>query len=141
MRELTLGESLEVLSRNRYGHLGVRDAEGVTVVPIGHALSGDRLVAHAMPGHKVQCMRRWPHVALLVDEVRDPAHWRSVLVRGRFKEIGEPERREYDRLTLVRAFGGSASAVTTAHGHSVTLADAVIFEIVIDSLTGRAESL
>lgn len=42
---------------------------------------------------------------------------------------------------LVDAFDGSASAVTTPHGHSVTLADAVIFDIVIGSIAGRAESL
>jgi len=64
-----------------------------------------------------------------------------VLVRGRFREITDPEARAADRRALVRGFGGSASAVTTAHGHSVTLADAVIFEIIVDSMTGRAESL
>jgi len=32
-------------------------------------------------------MRHDPYVAFGVDEIEDPAHWRSVLLQGRFHEL------------------------------------------------------
>ena len=140
MRDLTESECLDLLGRHRYGRLGVRDADGVVIVPLSYALEGDTLVAHAGPGHKVQLMRLWPHIALEVDEIRDTAHWRSVLVKGRYTELLDEEQRTAARLALLRAFEGSVSSVTAGHGHHVSLADAIMFRIKIESITGRAES-
>lgn len=141
MRDLTPAECMEVLARHTFGRLGVRDAEGVLILPLSYALAGEALIAHAGPGHKLHSMRLWPHVAFEVDEVRDRAHWRSVLVRGRFKELLNEDDRTAARLALLRAFEGSASSITAPHGHSVHLADAIMFRICIDAVTGRAESL
>ncbi len=141
MRDLTTAECMELLGRHTFGRLGVRDAEGVIIIPLSYALEVDALIGHAVPGHKLHSMRLWPHVAFEVDEVRDRAHWRSVLVRGRFKELTQEADRTAARLALLRAFEGSASSITAPHGHSVHLADAIMFRICIDSITGRAESL
>ena len=84
-------------------------------------------------------MRRWPHVALLVDEIQNPAHWRSVLVRGRWEELHTDEDKFRARALLLRAFEGSLMSVTAGHGHRTTLGDAIVFRIVIEEITGRAE--
>ena len=141
MRDLSPAECQDLLAGHRFGRLGVRDAEGVDIVPISYALDGDSIVGHSPAGHKLQLMRLWPHVGFEVDEVRNIAQWRSVLVRGRFREVVAEDERTAARIALLRAFEGSVSAVTAGHGHHVTLADAALFRICIDSLTGRAEGL
>lgn len=140
MRELGYDECLEILSHHRFGRVAMRDADGVYIVPISYALEGDALYAHAAPGHKVQLMRRWPHVAIEVDEVQDAAHWRSVLVRGRFEELFDEEEKTAARMRLLKAFGGDISAVTAGHGHRVSLAEAVLFRVLVSEITGRAEN-
>jgi nitroimidazol reductase NimA-like FMN-containing flavoprotein (pyridoxamine 5'-phosphate oxidase superfamily) len=138
-REFDLGECLEMLERHRFGRLGVRDADGVYLVPIGYAVEAGFLYGHAPPGHKLQLLRMWPHVAFEVDEVEDAAHYRCVLVKGAYEEITDEEEKAAARLRLLRRFGGEVTAVTAGHGHRVHLADATLFRIRIDSLSGRGE--
>ena len=139
-RELGYDECLAMLEHHRFGRLGVRDAEGVYIVPISYAFGPGALFGHAPPGHKLQLMRLWPHVALEIDEVEDAAHWRAVLVKARFEEIEGANDRADARLRLLAAAGGNVSAVTAGHGHRVHLADATLFRLRIESVSGRAES-
>ncbi len=141
LRELSAAECEEILKRRRFGRIAMRDAEGAYIVPIGYAVEGEAIYAHAAPGRKVQLMRLWPHVAFEVDEIEDGAHWRSVLVRGRYEEIQGEEARQHARLLLVKAFDGNPMSVTAGHGHRTHLADAVLFRIRMEDVTGRAEGL
>lgn len=140
MRELGYDECIEILSHHRFGRLAVRDADGVYIVPISYVLEGDALYGHAPPGHKVQLMRLWPHIAIEVDEVQDVGHWRSVLVRGRFEEIFDEEQKTAARMRLLKAAGGELTAVTAGHGHRVSLAEAVLFRLAVSEVSGRAEN-
>ncbi len=100
----------------------MRDAEGAYVGPISCAYSDDDAVyAHAAAGRKIALMPRWPHVALLVDDVQSPAHWRSVMVRGRFEELHTEEDMFRARALLLRAFEGSLMSAPARHGHRTTL--------------------
>ncbi|MBA4179875.1 MAG: flavin-nucleotide-binding protein [Anaerolinea sp.] len=139
LRELSRAECDLVLERHRVGRLGIRDAEGVYLVPICYAFDGLHLYGHAASGRKVSLMRRWPHVAFEVDEVEDESRWRSVLVRGRFEELSDDAEQARARLRLVRAFDGNPQHVTAGHGHRVALADAILFRIRIEDVSGRAE--
>lgn len=141
LRELSAAECDAVLQRHRVGRIGVRDAEGVYVVPISYVYAGGAIYAHSAPGRKIQLMRRWPHVAFHVDEIEHLSRWRSVLVRGRFEELLEQEERQRARLLLVRAFEGSLLAVTAGHGHRTHLADAILWRIRPEEITGRAQGL
>lgn len=138
-RDLRYDECLAMLESHRFGRLGVRDADGVYIVPISYALGSDVLFAHAPPGHKLQLMRLWPHVAFEIDEIEDSAHWRTVLVRAHFEELTDDPSREECRLRLLAAAGNNVLAVTAGHGHRVHLADATLFRLRIQSMTGRAE--
>jgi len=141
LRELATSECEEILQRHRFGRLGVRDAEGVYIVPLSFAYDDHAVFAHAPLGRKVSLMRRWPHVAFQVDEVEDAAHWRSVLVQGRFEELRENGEQAHARLLLVRAFEGNPMSVTAGHGHRTHLADAILFRIRVEEMSGRAEGL
>ncbi len=139
-RELDYGECLAVLSEHRFGRLGIRDADGVYIVPISYVLEQDVIYAHAPPGHKLHLLRIWRHVALEVDEVEGESRWRSVLVRAAFEEITSDEEKLSARLRLLRRFQGDVHAVTAGHGHRVALADATLFLLRIQSVSGRAEN-
>lgn len=139
LRELTREECEAILGRAHLGRIAVRDADGAYIVPMSFVYSGGAIHAHTSPGRKLQLFRRWPHVAFQVDEVEDLSHWRSVLVRGHFREELDPPEQEHTRLLLVRAFAGNPVAVTAPHGHRTTLADAVVFRIEAESISGRAE--
>ncbi|MCZ2108352.1 MAG: pyridoxamine 5'-phosphate oxidase family protein, partial [Dehalococcoidia bacterium] len=92
-RELGYDECIAMLEAHRFGRLGIRDADGVYIVPISYAFAADALYAHAPPGHKLQLMRLWPHVAFQVDEIDDSAHYRSVLVQAHFEELTDEASR------------------------------------------------
>ena len=139
IRDLSTSEMTALLKRHRFGRLGVRDVEGVAVVPISYVLDRDSLICHSPAGHKLQLMRLWNHVGLAVDEIDDEEHWMSVLVQGRFHELTDPAQQQEARLTLLKAFDGNPEAVTAGHGRRTTLADAIVFRISIDSLAGRAQ--
>jgi uncharacterized protein len=140
LRELSVAECDRFLRARRIGRIAIRDAEGAYVVPISYAFADGCIYCHAAPGHKVTLMRRWPHVAFEVDDIRNPATWRSVLVQGKFEELTTEEDRFRARALLLRAFEGSLMSVTAGHGHRTTLAEAVLFRIRIESITGRAEN-
>lgn len=139
IRELSPAECDAVLHGHRIGRIGIRDAEGVYLVPIGYAFDGEHIYGHAASGRKISLMRRWPHVAFEVDEVEDESRWRSVLIRGRFEEIIDDAGQARARLRLLRTFGGNPLHVTAGHGHRVHLADAIVFRIRIEEITGRTE--
>lgn len=140
LRELTTAECIEFLRHHRIARLAIRDAEGVYVVPISYAYGDGAIYGHAAPGKKVQLARRWPHVAVQVDEIWNPATWKSVLVQGRWHELDAEEDRFRARSLLLRAFEGSLMSATAGHGHRTTLADAVIFRVSVETISGRAEN-
>ena len=139
IRDLSPAEITTLLKAHRFGRLGVRDVEGVVIVPISYVLDGETVVCHSPAGHKLHLLRLWPHVGLEVDEIEDESHWMSVLVKGRFHELTDAEGQQTARLILLKAFDLDPRAVTAGHGHRTTLADAVVFRIGIESLTGRAQ--
>src|SRR5689334_2798485 len=132
--ELSNEEIDRLLERNRFGRLGFLLDDQVYITPINYAYEAGVLYGHAPEGTKVQGMRQHPNIAFEVDEIQDPAHWHSVLLHGRFREVRDPDKK---RLTFQRildqAGGGERSEVTWALG----LEDLVIFEVQVDSRTGR----
>ena len=141
LREVPLAECQQLLSHSRIARLAMRDAEGAYVVPISYAYRDGAIYGHAAPGRKIELMRRWPHVSLLVDEVQSPARWRSVLARGRWEELYGEEEKFRARTLLLHNFEGSLMSVTAGHGHRTTLGDAIIFRILVEEVSGRAEQV
>jgi nitroimidazol reductase NimA-like FMN-containing flavoprotein (pyridoxamine 5'-phosphate oxidase superfamily) len=143
--ELNSADIDAVLGRRRYGRLGFTLDGEVYVIPINYAYDGQRLYGQApigspggLPGGtKVRGMRQNPNVAFEVDEIQDPAHWRSVLVQGRFHELHDPaERRQAFERIGAQAGGGERSEVSWALG----LEHLVVFAIEITQRHGRFEA-
>jgi len=141
LRELDQQECEAILLRNSVGRIGIRDAEGVYVVPLSYALRQGCIYAHCAPGHKLALIHLWPHVGFEVDEIQSPEEWQSVLARGRCEELRDEDEKFHARAFLLGAFDGELTKVTSGHGHRTTLADATLLRIRLDELTGRANNL
>ena len=127
-----------ILKRHRFGRLGFTLGDEVFIIPInyGYGSEGMRLYGYAPEGTKVQGMRQNPRVAFEVDEIDDPAHWRSVLVQGRYVEMHERAEKEAAfRRVVLQAGGGESSEVTFA----TDVNHVVVFAIEIRQRSGRFE--
>jgi len=121
--ELTAAEIDALLRRHRYGRVGFTLDDETYVIPINYGYDGACLFGQAptgskgqMPGGtKIAGMRQHPHVAFEVDEIQDPAHWRSVLLHGRFRELhGRAEKQAAFERIIAQADGGERSEVSWA---------------------------
>jgi nitroimidazol reductase NimA-like FMN-containing flavoprotein (pyridoxamine 5'-phosphate oxidase superfamily) len=88
---LTFEECKAVLARSPVGRLAcARDGQPY-IVPIFLWFDDESncLYGFSTVGRKVEWMRRNPKVCVEVDEIADPLHWTTVLVTGRYDEIGD----------------------------------------------------
>lgn len=134
--EMNPGDIDQLLSRNRYGRLGFSLDGQIFITPINYAYDGEILYGHAPEGTKIRGMRQNPTVAFEVDEIRDPAHWHSVLIHGHFVELRERSEKEAAfRRISDQAGGGQRSEVSWA----LDLEHLVIFKIEVQLRSGRFE--
>jgi nitroimidazol reductase NimA-like FMN-containing flavoprotein (pyridoxamine 5'-phosphate oxidase superfamily) len=144
--ELKDHEIEALLARHRYGRLGFALDGQLYIIPInygyangilyGHASVGSDLYGHATLGTKVRGMRQNPTVAFEVDEIQDAAHWRSVLLHGRFVEVHDKDQQKdaFNHI-VAQAGGGERSEVSWA----LDLEHLVVFRIEVTARTGRFE--
>jgi nitroimidazol reductase NimA-like FMN-containing flavoprotein (pyridoxamine 5'-phosphate oxidase superfamily) len=133
-----------LLRRHRYGRLAFSLDEELYIIPINYAYDGVRLYGqapigtkgHVPGGTKIAGMRQNSRVALQVDEIEDPAHWRSVLLQGRYHELHDHEekRAAFDRI-VAQAGGGERSEVSWA----MDIDHLVVFTIEVTQRHGRFE--
>ena len=140
LREMPLVECEDVLLHSRFGRIGIRSADGVYIVPVGFAFADGAIFGHAAPGKKVALLRRWPHVGFQVDDIRSVSVWKSVLAQGTWHELVREDDRRHARAVLLRAFEGNLWWATAGHGHRTTLAEALLYRIDIDEISGRAQN-
>ena len=139
LREMPLSECEEMLLASRVGRIGVRSEAGVYIVPVAFAFAEGAIFGHSAPGKKMALLRLWPHVGFQVDEVRGVTDWRSVLVQGKWHELTEEAGKGHARAVLLRAFDGNLWWATAGHGHRTSLADAMLYRIDIEEISGRAQ--
>ncbi len=92
-----------LLSRNRIGRLAVCTASFPYVVPVSIVYDGQVVYGFSGPGRKIEIMRSQPNVTLLVDEIRSPNQWESVIVEGIYEELTGASDRRQGMATLLAA--------------------------------------
>ncbi|PZO12107.1 MAG: pyridoxamine 5'-phosphate oxidase family protein [Leptolyngbya foveolarum] len=98
-------EIQSLLQQVGHGHLGCAFEGRPYVVPMHYYLedlpegsSGDSTIyIFTTEGQKTQYMEANPQVCLQVEAVKDPLHWRSVVVTGRAERL--TEQADIDRVT------------------------------------------
>jgi hypothetical protein len=141
IHELKPSECEEILNRQSLGRLACSHDDQPYVVPIHFSYDPERgcLYAFSTVGQKILWMRENPKVCVEVEDIGDKNRWTTVLVFGRYEEIGdspdeaETRRRAWDRFQHRPEWWFPAAAKLPSREHHAM----VIYQIAIDRLTGR----
>ena len=140
-------EMEELLKTQIVGRIGCH-AEGETyVVPISYAYEASYIYCHTHEGKKSAIMRKNPNVCFEVEEMKDMANWKSVIVQGKFEELLERKERNNAMQTLLNRYLPIMSSVTTHLGKhwpfqpdDTTDIDGIVFRIAVKEKSGRFET-
>jgi nitroimidazol reductase NimA-like FMN-containing flavoprotein (pyridoxamine 5'-phosphate oxidase superfamily) len=140
IHEMNEPDCLALIERAPFAHLGCAFLAQPYVVPIQLAFDADArcFYGFSLAGKKIAWMRRNPKVCVAVDEVVDKDRWSSVLVIGRYQEVGgktaDGSRQRAEALLHQRRewwLPGAAETPADMAG------EAVFFRIVVGTITGR----
>lgn len=137
----------EVLQTEIIGRIGC-NADGETyVVPISYAYDGSFIYCHTFEGKKTAIMRKNPKVCFQVDNMRNMANWKSVIVQGSFEELKTYEEKAKAMHALLQRYLPLVSSVTTHLGKhwpfgpdDISEIKGVVFRIAVKEKTGRFET-
>jgi nitroimidazol reductase NimA-like FMN-containing flavoprotein (pyridoxamine 5'-phosphate oxidase superfamily) len=142
IHQLTFEECRAVLARSFVGRLGcARDGQPY-IVPIFLWFDepSSCLYAFSTVGRKVEWMRRNPKVCVEVEEIDNPLHWTTVLVTGRYDEIGDEHESDALRRRAQELFEQRQTWWLPATGHLADGQDreaVVFYRIHIVAVSGR----
>ena len=142
IRELTTEQCLDLVEDTSLGHLACARDDQPYIVPINYSFDRVRkcLYVFSTVGQKVAWMRANPKVCVEVDEVRDKDHWTTVVIFGRYEEMGDGEadaRKRAQELFQNRVEWWFPAAGKLAEKEAEAV---VLYRIVIDRLSGRRAS-
>jgi len=130
-------ESKALLSVEWTGRLGCSDHGKPYIVPVHYLFDNDYVYVQSPPGHKIDVLRDNPNACLQVDEVRDDAHWRSVLAFGLYEEVKDVKERERIMADMFKRW----PRTTRIEPQTKKAApDTIIFRIRVTDITGVYES-
>lgn len=144
IHQLSREQCAEIVGRTSLGRLACAKDDQPYVVPIHYSYDADDrcLYTCSSEGQKVAWMRGNPKVCVEVDDIADKRHWTTVVIFGRYQEIGSSDadaalRERAWRLLQQRAeWWLPAAAKMGAHEpHAM-----VVYRITIDRVTGRRAS-
>lgn len=139
----------EVLKHNLLGRIGCNDGKKNYVVPVNYVYDGQFIIAHSVEGMKIRMMRANPDICFQVDEIKNFASWKSVIVWGQYQELTDERSRLYAmKLFVDKMLREKISKTAIPHDIDNTKAypqfpgnmRAIIYRIVISEKTGRFEN-
>jgi uncharacterized protein len=87
IEDMPAREMHRMLETTCFGHLACAQNGRPYVVPMHYAYDGKELYFFTTEGMKTHFMNGNPQVCLQVEEIKDSAHWRSVMVIGRAAKL------------------------------------------------------
>ena len=141
---LTVQECVAFLADSRLGRIACAYENQPYIVPIHFSYDASRrcLYSFSTVGQKIEWMRQNPKVCVEVDDITDKDHWITVVVFGRYEELGDAADDLEARNTAHDLFAGRrewwlpAAAKVGAQEHH----QPVLYRVQIDRLTGRRAS-
>jgi nitroimidazol reductase NimA-like FMN-containing flavoprotein (pyridoxamine 5'-phosphate oxidase superfamily) len=94
IQEMTRGENVALLSRNRLGRLACARQGQPYITPMNFTHDRDYLYSFSTVGQKIEWMRTNPLVCVEADEVESSNNWATVIVLGRYEEL--PDTPEFE---------------------------------------------
>lgn len=142
IHDLTAEQCREVLARSNVGRLACARSDQPYIVPIFFSFDSneDCLYSFSTLGQKVDWMRGNPKVCVEVDEISGQYQWTTVLVFGRYEEIGQSSehaeaRRRAHELFQQRSHWWLPAAAKLRGGEEHY--SPVLYRINVNRVTGR----
>jgi nitroimidazol reductase NimA-like FMN-containing flavoprotein (pyridoxamine 5'-phosphate oxidase superfamily) len=141
IHKLTPKECAEFLQRTDLGRLACSKDGQPYVVPVHFSFDRERgcVYSFSTVGQKVTWMRENPRVCLEVDDVTDKNHWKTVVLFGRYDEMGDSHEEAEARRRAQELFEQrpewwqpAAAKLGSRERHAV-----VLYRIQIERMTGR----
>jgi len=141
IHELTPADCADVLSRTNLARLACCHLNQPYVVPVSFTYDPRQacLFCFSSLGRKVEWMRKNPNVCLEVEDVEDRFNWTTVVIFGRYDEIGDtPQDKDLRQRALHLLNDRSrwwlpGAAKPGGADHS----GVVLYRIHIDRMSGR----
>jgi len=137
----------KVLKDGLVGRIGCHVDGKTYVVPISYAYDGEFIYCHTYEGQKTAIMRKNPNICFEVEEIKDMANWKTVILQGEFLEPEEQNERNKAMNSLLKRYLPIISSETTHlgkhwpfHSQHETEIDGIVFKIKINEKYGRFES-
>jgi nitroimidazol reductase NimA-like FMN-containing flavoprotein (pyridoxamine 5'-phosphate oxidase superfamily) len=142
IRDLTARDCVDFIAHRQLGHLACAQDDQPYVVPISFSFDPEVrcLYGFATLGKKIEWMRRNPKVSVAIDEIIDRTQWTTVVVTGRFQELGtsSADDRLRQRAMELLQERGAWWLPATAHVVGAAARETPIFyRVQIVEITGR----
>ncbi len=139
IKEMSDYDIRNMIQNTHVGRLAYVLDNAPVIVPMGFRFSGGSLYSFTTEGQKIDAMRRNDAVCILFDDIASRTQWRSVVVRGRYRELGLEE----EKAAIVKLMSTDATWWEPAYTKTVTREGAerplepVFFRVDIESTTGH----
>lgn len=138
VEDMSVGEIKALLQSLGFGHLGCALDNRPYVVPMHYAYDGDAVYFFTTEGTKTHYVDQNPQVCLQVEDVRDAAHWRSVMVTGRAERLSDSDGVEHAMQLITKRNPSLTPALNLAQrnawGHASNIA---VYRLRPEAIDGR----
>lgn len=127
-----------LLQRESFGHLGCAHDNRPYVLPMHYAYDGKELYFFTTQGMKTQYLKANSQVCLQVEEIKDPTHWKSVMVIGRANELTSGEETQRAMKLITERNPSLTPAISATEIDSLGRAvDIALYRITPEIIDGR----
>jgi nitroimidazol reductase NimA-like FMN-containing flavoprotein (pyridoxamine 5'-phosphate oxidase superfamily) len=102
VEDMPAEEMRALLQSLSFGHLGCARENRPYVVPMHYAYEDGQIYFITTEGLKTDYIEQNPEVCFQVEDVRDAAHWRSVMVTGRAERLTGADELEQAMQLITR---------------------------------------
>jgi nitroimidazol reductase NimA-like FMN-containing flavoprotein (pyridoxamine 5'-phosphate oxidase superfamily) len=136
--DMARGESLALLLRVGYGHLGCARDGHPYVVPMNYAFDSRDLYFFTTDGTKTEFIAANREVCFQVEEITDALSWRSVVLTGRAERLTKAEDTERAmRLITERNPSLTPALNRTKVGPWTRLSNVSVYRVRPEAIYGR----
>jgi uncharacterized protein len=136
--DMARGESLALLLRVGYGHLGCARDGHPYVVPMNYAFDSQDLYFFTTDGTKTEFIAANHEVCFQVEEIMDALSWRSVVLTGRAERLTKAEDTERAmRLITERNPSLTPALNRTKVGPWTRLSNVAVYRVRPEAIYGR----
>jgi nitroimidazol reductase NimA-like FMN-containing flavoprotein (pyridoxamine 5'-phosphate oxidase superfamily) len=138
VEDMSPAEMHALLQRESFGHLGCARDNRPYVLPMNYAYDGKELYFFTTQGMKTQYINSNSLVCLQVEEIRDPTHWKSVMIIGQAVELTSAEDTQRAMKSITERNPSLTPAISATQLDSMGRAvDIALYRITPEIIDGR----